>query len=108
MTPEAVAYAAEQIAAAVQSVMLERGAKHQETPAFTIVVSSGFGEASAQVISNMPQRIDTLQHLVMGTNHMTNKIRSDGAVTTEQAMRNPVEKKADRSTVLRLLQGDAG
>jgi hypothetical protein len=104
MTPEAVAFAAEQLGAAVQAVMLERGAKGMQVPAFTIVVSDGFGEASAQVMSNMPQRIDTLQHLVMGSNHMLNKIRSEGAVTNEQAMRTPpVEKKAARG-VLHLLQ----
>ena len=112
MTPQAVAFAAEQIAAAVQAMMLERGAAGMEIPAFTIVVSDGYGEAAAQVISNMRQRIDTLQHLVMGSNHMVNKIRSEGPTTNEQAAATQAALKkpgADRSQVLRLLQapGDA-
>jgi len=104
MTPEAVAFAAEQIGNAVQAVMLDRAAKGQEIPAFTIIVSTGFAESSAQVMSNMAQRIDTLQHLVMGSNHMVNKIRNEGPVTSEQAMRTPPVEKADRGSVLRLLR----
>lgn len=110
MTPQAVAFAAEQIAAAVQAMMLERGAAGMEIPAFTIVVSDGYGEAAAQVISNMRQRIDTLQHLVMGSNHMVNKIRSEGPTTNEQAAATQaaLKKPADRSHVLRLLQSNPG